>query len=156
MTKLTFYSDGGHGWLKVSKKQLRQLGIENQISSYSYMRNDFAYLEEDCDLSVFMVALGKTKNIDMNDCNSDAANNFRNEFWLNTNKHDSNKLSKIRNYDSYEIIPENITNLLNEFKKIMLNSRKFSPKGVNRINRANLRDCQYWNQLYDLGFDLDV
>lgn len=156
MTKLTFYSDGGHGWLKVSKKQLRLLGIENQISQYSYMRGDFAYLEEDCDLTTFVVALAKSKGIDISNPNSIQSINYMENLWLNTNKQYSDKQSKIRSYDSYEIIPENITIQLNEFKRIMINSRNFSPKGVNRINRANLRDCEYWNQLYNLGFDFVI
>jgi hypothetical protein len=53
---LNFYTDPGHGWAKVNKKVLRDLGIAEQISAYSYQRGDFAYLEEDCDLSRLMAA----------------------------------------------------------------------------------------------------
>lgn len=49
-----FYEDDGHGWLKVPIKTLVELGIENDISTCSYVRGEFAYLEEDCDLSVFI------------------------------------------------------------------------------------------------------
>jgi hypothetical protein len=52
-TVFTFYADPGHGWLKVSKAELRRLGIIHQISGYSYQHGDFAYLEEDCDMSIF-------------------------------------------------------------------------------------------------------
>lgn len=51
--KFTVYSDPGHAWVKVPRSLLKTLGIENDISSYSYMRADFAYLEEDCDLYRF-------------------------------------------------------------------------------------------------------
>ncbi len=51
-----FFADAGHGWLKVSIEELEKLGIENKISGFSYMRNNFAYLEEDGDLSLFFEA----------------------------------------------------------------------------------------------------
>ena len=50
MAKYMFYQDPGHGWVKVFVKELEQLGIADKISSFSYRRKDFAYLEEDCDL----------------------------------------------------------------------------------------------------------
>ena len=53
---LNFYTDPGHGWAKVNKKVLNDLGIAEQISAYSYQRGDFAYLEEDCDLARLMAA----------------------------------------------------------------------------------------------------
>lgn len=55
--KLHFYSDAGHGWVKVSKKLLVKLGIADKVSGYSYARNDSAYLEEDCDASLLIGAL---------------------------------------------------------------------------------------------------
>jgi len=59
MTKainIKFYSDAGHGWAKVHKEFLAKLGIENKITSYSYERGDYAYLEEDCDVSTLVKA----------------------------------------------------------------------------------------------------
>lgn len=47
-------SDPGHGWLKVPHKLLQTWGIADKITSYSYQRGDYAYLEEDCDLTLFM------------------------------------------------------------------------------------------------------
>ena len=52
-----FYSDAGHGWLKVSKAELKALNIADKITAYSYMRGNDAYLEEDYDLSQFIEAL---------------------------------------------------------------------------------------------------
>lgn len=54
--KYSFYSDPGHGWVKVNRVELDKLGILNKITSYSYQRNDNVYLEEDCDLSTFLNA----------------------------------------------------------------------------------------------------
>jgi hypothetical protein len=55
--KLDFIQDPGHGWLKVPRKLLQQLGIEHKITHYSYQRADFVYLEEDCDYSTFQAAM---------------------------------------------------------------------------------------------------
>ena len=51
---LTFYSDPSHGWLQVPHALINQLGIGNKITRYSYRDQECAYLEEDCDLSLFM------------------------------------------------------------------------------------------------------
>jgi hypothetical protein len=37
MSKYTFITDGGHGWLSVSLEEIQKLGITDQISSYSYI-----------------------------------------------------------------------------------------------------------------------
>jgi hypothetical protein len=46
-----FHIDPGHGWVEVSFKELVSLGIEQEISKYSYRKGDTCYLEEDCDYS---------------------------------------------------------------------------------------------------------
>ena len=51
---LTFYCDPSHGWLGVPHNLVNDLGISQDISHYSYKDANFAYLEEDCDLSLFM------------------------------------------------------------------------------------------------------
>jgi hypothetical protein len=81
--KFDIYTDAGHGWLKVSKKQLKELCIAESISHYSYQRGDFAYLEEDCDLPKFVQAMDK-----IGKC-------------VEYRPHHSNKSSKIRSYDRY-------------------------------------------------------
>lgn len=55
--KLLHYVDPGHSWLRVPLKMLKKLGISNKISSFSYQRTEYAYLEEDCDMTVFMKAM---------------------------------------------------------------------------------------------------
>jgi len=54
--KFDFISDPGHGWVKVPKAILSDLMIAEKISRYSYQRDAFAYLEEDCDLTIFFNA----------------------------------------------------------------------------------------------------
>ena len=56
----TLYNDPGHAWLKVPYADLVKLGIERAISPYSYMYGQSAYLEEDRDLSLFIIAMRKT------------------------------------------------------------------------------------------------
>lgn len=57
MTKYTKFNDPGHGWLRVPLDELDTLGIRNKISSYSYTKGTNAYLEEDCDYSLFDQAM---------------------------------------------------------------------------------------------------
>lgn len=54
---MIMHTDPGHGWLQVSLAKVRDLGIADKISSYSYISRDSVYLEEDCDLEVFAKAL---------------------------------------------------------------------------------------------------
>ncbi len=55
--QLNFYSDAGHGWLKVSRKVLKDLGIEKLITGFSYQKDNNVYLEEDLDMTTFIDAL---------------------------------------------------------------------------------------------------
>jgi hypothetical protein len=53
---LNFYTDPSHGWLEVKRSDLIKLGIEDEISGYSYQKGAKVYLEEDCDMSRFIDA----------------------------------------------------------------------------------------------------
>lgn len=53
---LTFYSDIGHGWLRVPKSLLPKVLPSLDISSCSYMNGMYVYLEEDCDAPKFLQA----------------------------------------------------------------------------------------------------
>jgi hypothetical protein len=81
--KFPFYADPGHGWIKVPKTLLKKLGIEKNISSYSYMRKENVYLEEDCDLAKFLHAMKRIGST------------------VTFNESHTNRSSKIRNYMSY-------------------------------------------------------
>ena len=54
--KLKFYADPGHGWLRVPRWLLGDLGIEDKITGFSYQRTQWVYLEEDQDYRTFMEA----------------------------------------------------------------------------------------------------
>jgi hypothetical protein len=51
-----YIQDPGHGWLEVPRNLLTKLGIEYDITAYSYIDRSRAYLEEDCDMSLFLKA----------------------------------------------------------------------------------------------------
>ena len=80
---LNFFSDPGHGWLKVKKAELVKFGLIESISSYSYERNDSVYLEEDCDAPKYINVL-KALNIQ-----------------FKVKESTTNKSSKIRSYSRY-------------------------------------------------------
>lgn len=54
--KINAYSDPGHGWAAVPLTLLDRLDLLDRITTCSYMRGKYAYLEEDCDLDAFMTA----------------------------------------------------------------------------------------------------
>lgn len=56
-TTFDFYMDPGHGWAKVPRKLLSDLGIADKISSYSYQRENDVYLEEARDMHTFINAM---------------------------------------------------------------------------------------------------
>lgn len=78
------YSDPGHSWAKVKRSVLHNLGIADNISSYSYQRGEYVYLEEDCDLSTLCMAL-----------------NQRNTRIKFVEKH-TDRDSRIRSYERYK------------------------------------------------------
>lgn len=87
-TKITnrhfkFYADSGHGWLAVKAKIIVELGLTNEISTYSYIRGGTVYLEEDCDAMKIIKALGN-----------------RGERTSSTDKYVGER-SPIRSYDYY-------------------------------------------------------
>jgi len=87
---MTVYSDAGHAWAKVKKSVLVNLGIADKISRYSYQRGDYAYLEEDCDLTTLCMALNERDT--------------RVKFVEKR----SNRDSKIRSYERYEYGFDNV------------------------------------------------
>jgi len=55
----TLHTDPSHGWLEVTSKDLKIVGVDiSTLSSFSYRSEDSKsfYLEEDCDAGVFVEA----------------------------------------------------------------------------------------------------
>lgn len=59
MNQFKYYSDAGHGWVAVKRDLLINLGIESEVSAYSYQSKTggTVYLEEDRDLNLFLKAM---------------------------------------------------------------------------------------------------
>lgn len=53
-----YHTDPGHGWIAVKKRELAALGVTG-ISSYSYVKGNTVYLEEDNDAALFISAYEK-------------------------------------------------------------------------------------------------
>ena len=100
MTKLTlnYYQDPGHGWAKIHKNWLELLGIADKISHYSYMRKNYAYLEEDCDLGRLYAAADKAG------------------IEIRLKEYHTNKQSKIRSYCSYKHQAANTADFMQHLK----------------------------------------
>ena len=79
-----YHSDPAHGWLKVRQDDLIALGVANDISAYSYRRAQYAYLEEDRDVTIFENAYHEATGRTLK---------FKNRF--------ADKRSRIRDYDCY-------------------------------------------------------
>ncbi len=82
-----WYSDPAHSWLKIKYSELEKLGIQCEISSFSYRNGDDVYLEEDCDAPKYINAMNKVGKA----------------LYFKTGS-DSNRSSRVRNYDSYYFI----------------------------------------------------
>jgi hypothetical protein len=64
-TRLKFISDPGHGWLRVPHKVIADVGLTKaSFSTYSYVDNDYMYLEEDLDAGVFMQTFKHLNNVE--------------------------------------------------------------------------------------------
>lgn len=64
MQTLTLYSDPAHSWLRVPVTELSRVGLsfERDFSPYSYGKIDsngtmFVFLEEDCDMGIYLATL---------------------------------------------------------------------------------------------------
>lgn len=81
-----FFEDYSHGWLRVNKNLISHLGIEKEITPYSYVNGKYIYLEEDCDYVTFY--------------------NKMRDFGLNftVKNHFSKKRSRIRRFERFETL----------------------------------------------------
>jgi hypothetical protein len=127
------YSDPSHGWIKAPIKLLKELGIEDQITTYSYMRGDFAYLEEDQDATTFLMELDKL--------------NIPYKIKEST----SDKSSRIRNYSRFVVLSEADKKRYNEIRRVLLDKFKYNTKGTRHVKNGSNDDLNYWNKYYNLN-----
>ena len=90
LRELQFIADDGHGWLEVPTADVEASG--DKPSKYSYheqrLGKDWTYLEEDADISGFMVATG-VDPADVVDVINHVSNYIRltGSCWVNTLDH---------------------------------------------------------------------
>lgn len=74
---LVIFEDPGHAWLRVPQAVLQNIGVApGDISTYSYRKGKYAYLEEDCDAPVAVkqfVAAGIAIDVKVHYCNNDSS-----------------------------------------------------------------------------------
>ena len=58
------HSDPSHAWLAVKLSEIKMLGIQANITNYSFIKGKTAYLEEDADAPKFIEAM-KLKGMDV-------------------------------------------------------------------------------------------
>lgn len=129
--KLHKYNDPSHGWLKVKRSLLIELGIDKDISRCSYQRGQYVYLEEDRDLDLFCKAM------------KDAGRTF--EVKSTSTEY---KYSGIRSYDMYQYYTEAELKQMQELISNILNLSLWSKRAINKIKNGSLTDLKYWSDLY--------
>lgn len=132
--KFNFYEDPGHGWMACKKILLHELGIATQISSYSYQREDMAYLEEDCDLSLFIKAFQEKVGTKPT-----------------LTHHITDRRSKIRGYEgyvcdsAYKVVATLAENDVNPIKEAFM----YSPASAMKQTYLWGRKKGYWVKIYN-------
>ena len=129
--KTVFYSDPGHGWLRVPKKILVELGIQDKISSFSYMKGQYVYLEEDADLSLFADSVGDFSK------------------WKELMSESYSESSAIRRFSRYEIYDEKVAEAV---RSTMLGRFAGHRKAIGQIKRATIDTLRYWNDYYKFDY----
>ena len=127
----TAYNDPAHGWIKVPRTLLKELGIADKVSDYSYQRGGDVYLEEDGDATLFIrTFVGR--------------HGFEPRF---IDKYTNNS-SKIRNYENYKYYTEAEETELANLKTRMLGFKHWNPKAKRQIENAGLDSLRYWQGVY--------
>ena len=80
---LIHFTDPGHGWVRVRRDDLIFQVIANEVTSCSYQRGNYVYLEEDYDLGLYYKEL-KARGYEIK--------------WKSSH---TDKMSKIRSYVPY-------------------------------------------------------
>ncbi len=124
---LTKYSDPGHGWYRVPVSLLWELDIFKDISSCSYIKGEYAYLEEDSDASILYEAFEK------------------NNITSNISYKNSNNRSSVRDYESFN---KNISKEEYETIKSMQDKLKAYIKDYKNNNPKYLDYVKSYNQEY--------
>jgi hypothetical protein len=132
------YEDPAHGWLKVPFKIIDKLNLRDKISSGSFVKGDFVYLEEDDDCTLFFNAIIEQYSEEL-----------AKEFFDKVKTSWTNNSSKIRKYSPYENID---FDAVEKYREKLLKNNNWSAKAKRQIRNATIDDLRYWiKSHYDLG-----
>ena len=130
-----FFTDPGHGWLRVPLKELTP--IQDKITPYSYMRGKYAYLEEDCDASTFLeYRFGK--NADWKKLHTDGT--LKEKYAENT---------KIRKFEHYHIRTPEELHLMETVITTML-KMNLTKSSFNAVKNASYEYCEQLKDFYKI------
>lgn len=92
--KITRHEDPSHSWYAVKRELLESLGLMSEISACSYQKGKTVYLEEDCDMGLFLKAYAAKNN-----CSENWQSEWRN--WFEIKSSHTNNSSPVRSYASF-------------------------------------------------------
>jgi hypothetical protein len=121
---LKIFSDSGHAWCKVDRSELIELDILKDISTYSYQKNNFVYLEEDQDLNIYINSLKLKYKNDIN--------------WIIKFNESVSQRSRIRNYKSFHFLKDEIETL----KDRALECKKYCYAAKGFYQWPNVKEAQ--------------
>ncbi|MCD6434937.1 MAG: hypothetical protein J7L15_00895 [Clostridiales bacterium] len=132
-----FFTDPGHGWLRVLLTELEP--IKDKISPYSYMRGKYAYLEEDCDMAVFLEhKFGKLEQEEWK------------KLWSNgTLKEKYVEKTSIRNCEHYYIRTEEEQKFMQIVIDAML-KMNLTKSSFNAVKNASYEYCKRLQDYYNI------
>ena len=148
--KRTKYDDPGHGWLKVSKKDLNKLGIADKISGCSFVRGEYVYLEEDCDCTNFFLAVAGVENWNDIEGNPEAKELVKLLQENTTTQTTAERYSKIRSYENYEFVSPEEAVELEEIREKMMTLNFWSAKVKREIQNAGKSTLLFWKEHYGI------
>lgn len=148
--KRKFFTDGSHGWLKVSKKELEKYGIEKDISSFSFMKGEYAYLEEDSDLSLFVKALRDSDGVKEGtpEYKEHAIEYFQNITVSDTSR---TRRSAIRGYERYEYRDAKEIARIEAMRSVLMGLKNWNKQGIRMIKNGHKSDLEFWMEHYGLN-----
>lgn len=131
-----FYSDPGHGWLKVPRRLLDELEIADRISRFSYERGQYVYLEQDKDTGTFM---------------TNWQNRTGKMLWEHVREHTAREhQSKIRGYESYAYHGPAERARLEKIRAAMLRCKPWNYKALRTIRAAGPTLLTQWAGQFNL------
>lgn len=139
------FIDPAHSWLKVRRQDLEELDIADKITAYSYQRGDYAYLEEDTDMTTFLNAYLTRQGFDPDTFWKNDTTDF---YKAHIREHYADRSSKLRNYKSYHYRTPEEKAERERLIAQLLDARDWTKIEKREMQNAELSDLHYWEKLF--------